>query len=90
MARPKGKPAGPLTLTARASLVMTRLRSLIHELGASLNGNPMFVMRLLAFVAGMLLMLGHKGIRQRVQRILGVTWGKVKATAGMGTKVSYI
>ena len=90
VSRPKGKTSGPLTFTARASLVITRLRALINQLGTSLNGNPMLLMRFLAFIAGMLLMLGHKGIRERVQRVLGVTWTKVKATAGMGTKVSYI
>ncbi|KAI9166798.1 Serine/threonine-protein kinase haspin [Paramyrothecium foliicola] len=90
VSRPKGKPAGPLTLTARASLIITRFRAIIDQLSASLNSNPMVLMRFLAFVAGMLLVLGHKGLRERVQRILGASWNKVKSTAGMGAKVSYI
>lgn len=90
MSRPNGKAVGPPTLTARASMVFTRLRAIIDQLGTSLNTNPVSLMRFLAFVMGLLLVLGHKGIRQRVQRILGSSWNKVKATAGMGTKVSYM
>ncbi|KAL1842735.1 hypothetical protein VTJ49DRAFT_4373 [Mycothermus thermophilus] len=32
----------------------------------------------------------RKKIRERMARAIGVAWAKVKATAGMGTKVSYI
>jgi uncharacterized membrane protein len=71
-------------------MVMTRLRSVINELAASLNSNPALLMRFMAFLVGFLIMLGHKGLRQRIQRILGASWNKVMATAGMGTKVSYI
>jgi hypothetical protein len=86
----KAAAAGPLTLTARASLILMRFRAVIEHLSAALNSNPAALMRLLAFVAGVLLMFSHKGLRERVKRILGAAWGKVKATAGMGTKVSYI
>lgn len=90
MSRANGKAVTPPTLTAKASMVFARLRAVIDQLGASLNTNPMLLMRLVAFVMGLILMFANKGIRQRLQRILGASWGKVKATAGMGTKVSYI
>ena len=86
----KAVAAGPLTLTARASKLMNQFRVIIEQLGHTLNNNPVLVMRLLAFIMGLLLMFGSKGIRQRVQRVFGSSWAKVKATAGMGTKVSYI
>ncbi|KAK2591392.1 hypothetical protein QQS21_010917 [Conoideocrella luteorostrata] len=88
--RNSGKAVAPATFTARATLVMTRLRNVIQELATSLNSNPALLMRFLAFLVGFLVMLGHRGIRQRIQRILGSSWNKVMATAGMGTKVSYI
>ncbi|KFA63411.1 hypothetical protein S40285_06586 [Stachybotrys chlorohalonatus IBT 40285] len=88
--RSGGKAAGPVTLAARANLVMSRMRVLLYQISASLNSNPALLMRLLAFVLGLILMFAQRGIRERVQRILGVSWNKVKATAGMGTKVSYI
>lgn len=91
MAKSKGKAvAGPLTVTARASLIFTRLRTIIDQLAISLNSNPVMLMRLLAFVMGFILMLGHRSTRERVKRIFGASWGKIKATAGMGRKVSYI
>jgi len=86
----KAVAAPPQTFTAQAGMILSRLRAAIIELATSLNGNPVLLTRLLAFVIGLLIMLGHKGIRQRIQRILGASWSKVKATAGMGTKVSYI
>lgn len=88
--RHNGKPSGPLTLTARASMIMSRFRAIIDELSIALNSNPIVLTRFLVFIAGLLLMLGNKGLRQRVNRVLGASWGKIKATAGMGTKVSYI
>ena len=90
--RPSGKSgtSQPLTITARASKVMMKLRAIIDQLSASLNSNPMLLMRLLAFVVGLVFMFGNRAIRERVQRVLGTSWNKVKATAGMGTKVSYM
>jgi hypothetical protein len=89
-ARGKAVAQQPQTITARASMLMVRLRAIINQLGATLNNNPASLMRFLAFIMGFLLILGNKGIRQRVQRVFGSSWNKVKATAGMGTKVSYI
>ena len=71
-------------------MIMARLRAVVYQLGSTLNNNPVSLMRFLAFIMGLLLVLGHKGIRQRLQRTIGASWNKVKATAGMGTKVSYI
>jgi flagellar biosynthesis GTPase FlhF len=90
ISKANGKAVVPQTFTARASLVMTRLRNIIDELARSMNSNPMLLTRLLAFVIGIVLMLGNRGIRERVQRVLGASWSKLMATVGMGTKVSYI
>ncbi|PNY27908.1 Uncharacterized protein TCAP_02156 [Tolypocladium capitatum] len=90
VSRPNGKAVVPRTFTGQASMILSRLHTAIQELATSLNRKPVLLMRLLAFVMGLLIMVGHKGIRQRIQRILGASWNKVKATAGMGTKVSYI
>lgn len=90
LSKANSKAIAPLTITAQASIVMTRLRGIINQLAASLNANPMLLMRLLAFVMGFLIMVGNKAVRERVQRVVGASWGKIKATAGMGTKVSYI
>ncbi|KAM0436805.1 hypothetical protein ACHAPT_002517 [Fusarium lateritium] len=89
--RPNGKAISrPPTITSRASMVITRLRAVIENLGSTLNANPSLLFKLLAFIMGFILMFGHAGLRERVKRILGASWNKVKATAGMGVKVSYI
>lgn len=85
-----GKAIAPLTFTAKASMVMTRLRTIIDGLAASLNRNPAIIMRLLAFTMGIILTMGNKALRERVKRALGASWAKILATVGMGTKVSYI
>jgi hypothetical protein len=71
-------------------MVLENLRMLVDEIAGAFRTNPYVLLRVLAFIIGLLLLLSRKRIRERIARILGVSWGKVKATAGMGTKVSYI
>ncbi|KAK4157932.1 hypothetical protein C8A00DRAFT_11300 [Chaetomidium leptoderma] len=78
------------TLMSRASLVVDNLRTLVEELAGVFQTKPYVLLRMLAFVVGLLLLLSRKRIRERIAKILAASWGKVKATAGMGTKVSYI
>lgn len=90
LSRGNGKAVAPVTFTGKASMIMSRLRTALEDLATSLNSNPALLMRLLAFMVGFLIMIGNKNIRQRIQRVLGASWNKVAATAGMGTKVSYM
>ena len=78
------------TLMSRASMVLSNLRVLVDEIAGAFQTNPYVLLRMLAFVVGLLMLLSRKKIRERIARVLGAGWGKVKATAGMGTKVSYI
>ncbi|KAI2626628.1 hypothetical protein GGR54DRAFT_591702 [Hypoxylon sp. NC1633] len=84
------KAAAPLSVGARAAMIIANVRNVIEQLGATLKANPRLLLRLLAFVIGIVVMFGRRGMRERVQRILGTGWNKVKSTAGMGVKVSYI
>ncbi|OTB08421.1 hypothetical protein M426DRAFT_317041 [Hypoxylon sp. CI-4A] len=87
----KGKKAvGRPTISARAAMVLTNLRNVIERMGTSFKANPMLLMRFLAFVIGIVVMFGRRGIRERIQRILATGWNKVRSTAGMGVKVTYI
>ena len=78
------------TLMSRASMVLDNLRVLVNEIAGAFQTNPYVLLRMLAFVIGLLMVLSRKKIRERIARVLEAGWGKVKATAGMGTKVSYI
>lgn len=87
----KGKAvAARPSLASRAATMLSNVRALVEHLGGSFQSNPMFLLRTLAFIIGLLLMFSRKSIRERVSRVLGNSWGKIKATAGMGVKVSYI
>lgn len=86
----KSKAVAPVSLGARAAVVLANLRAMIERLSVTLHANPMLLMRFLAFIIGLVLMFGKKNLRERIARIMATSWNKVKATAGMGTKVSYI
>ncbi|KAL2024393.1 hypothetical protein VTK56DRAFT_8204 [Thermocarpiscus australiensis] len=79
-----------VTLMTRASMILGNLRGLVDEVAVAFQANPYMLYRILAFIVGLLLMLSRRNIRQRIVQILQVIWAKLKATAGMGTKVSYI
>jgi hypothetical protein len=87
----KGKAAvGPPSLGKRATMVFHNLRALVDQMSASVRMNPFVLYRTLAFIIGLLLMFSRKSIRERVARVLGTSWDKIRSTAGMGVKVSYI
>lgn len=86
----KGKAAAPPSMGARAAMIFSNLRQVIEQLGTSFKANPVLLMRFIAFLVGLIVMFGNQRIRERITRILGTGWNKVKATAGMGVKVSYI
>ncbi|KAK1827113.1 hypothetical protein QBC39DRAFT_428564 [Podospora conica] len=84
----KGKAVvGPPSLGKRATMVFSNLRALVDQMSASVRMNPFVLYRTLAFVIGLLLMFSRKSIRDRVNRVLGTSWDKIRTTAGMGVKV---
>lgn len=80
----------PPTYAKRAAAIITNLRKVLANMANSFQSNPVVLLQTLAFVIGLLLVLSRKDVKERVKRVLGNSWDKVKATAGMGVKVSYI
>ncbi|KGO66923.1 hypothetical protein PEX1_077660 [Penicillium expansum] len=70
--------------------VATGLRNVFRHIIQTVSGNPMSIVRTLLFVIGILMAISRQGVRDRLRRVTGGAWQKVKATAGMGVKVSYI
>ncbi|KAJ5453687.1 uncharacterized protein N7458_004643 [Penicillium daleae] len=68
----------------------TMLRNLFKKIIQSVSGNPLSIARTLLFVLGILMAMSRQDVRERVRRITGSAWQKVKGTVGMGVKVSYI
>lgn len=88
---PKGKKVvAPPGFGARAAMIIANLRTVIERMGVSLKTNPMLLMRLIAFIVSIIVLFSRRDLRERIQRILGSGWNKVKQTTGMGVKVSYI
>ncbi|KAK4661495.1 uncharacterized protein QC763_701760 [Podospora pseudopauciseta] len=81
---------GTMTLASRATVVLGNLKGVVDQFAKAWQMNPFAMYRFLAFIIGLVVVFGRKRTRERVMRLVGVAWGKVAATAGMGTKVSYI
>ncbi|ETN43162.1 uncharacterized protein HMPREF1541_02320 [Cyphellophora europaea CBS 101466] len=77
-------------LTGQARALFTALSNLTRNLGGALVGNSNAVLRLLLFMLAFLVAFSRRDISERVQAILGQGWEKMRRTAGMGVKVSYI
>lgn len=86
----KSKAVAAPSLGARTVVMFANVRTMIRRMGSTVHTNPMLLLRFLAFIMGLVIMFGKKNIRERMARIVGTSWNKVKATAGMGVKVSYI
>ena len=74
----------------RTTNVMASFREFVMSLARSMQTNPMILVRTLLFLLGLLVSLSRSDVRDRIRRITGAGWGKLKGTVGMGVKVSYI
>ncbi|KKK23944.1 hypothetical protein P175DRAFT_0512387 [Aspergillus ochraceoroseus IBT 24754] len=84
------KPEKPETRARQSQALATVLRNLVRYLGKSISNNPLWFIRSLLFILGIIFALNRPNIRERIRRITGSGWDKVKGTVGMGVKVSYI
>lgn len=75
---------------SQSRAVANAIRNLFKHIIQSVSGNPMSIVRTLLFVLGILMAMSRQDVRDRVRRITGGAWQKVKGTVGMGVKVSYI
>ncbi|PMD19393.1 hypothetical protein NA56DRAFT_647126 [Hyaloscypha hepaticicola] len=80
----------PPSLLTRAGNVVMNVRKLVESMAGSFKTRPMLLMQMLGFIVGILVLLSRRDVKERVKSILGKGWGKVRQTAGMGVKVSYI
>ena len=78
------------SMIARATAMFTALRTLLLDTAQGLASNPLALLRTLLFILALMLALGRRDLRERVRRLLRQMWDKLRATVGMGVKVSYI
>lgn len=89
-AKPAKKVPPPPSIVNRAGVIIANLRKALENMAAGFQTNPMFLLKMLAFIVSILMVVGRRDIREKIQRVLGNSWTKVRQTAGMGVKVSYI
>lgn len=88
--KPIKKTAPTPTLVNRAGAIITNLRKLLENMAVNFRTNPIVLLRLLAFIVGLLMVFARRDVREKIKRTVGQGWLKVRQTAGMGVKVSYI
>lgn len=89
-ARKAAKPKNVKDQKSIVSKVLLVLTNLTSALTKSLTGNPTQIFRTLMFLCAFLAVLARKDVRERMKRVVGNGWLKVRQTAGMGVKVSYV
>ena len=87
---PTKKSLPPPTLITRAGNIITNLTKLVGEMAGGFKTRPMFLLQMLTFLIGFLVVISRRDVKERLKRLLREGWGKVRRTAGMGVKVSYI
>jgi len=90
-ARPARAPKPPpASFYKRASSTLAALPNLILAMGQSLRSNPMALFQTLLFTITLVTALARRDVRGRIMRAKDTALAKIKATANMGVKVSYV
>jgi hypothetical protein len=84
---PQSHSNGMLT---QARQLVRALQSLVRNMADAVTSNPTTLLRALLFVLAILIAFSRREVRERVRRIVGSSWDKIRGTVGMGVKVSYI
>ncbi|CAG8960010.1 hypothetical protein HYFRA_00013198 [Hymenoscyphus fraxineus] len=81
----------PPTMLVRMTNLISNIRALIlHNVVGGFRTRPMFLVQMLAFIIGILVVVSRKEVKTRIRNIMATSWGKVSGTVKMGGKVSYI
>lgn len=84
------KPAARNTLFSQARNLVLMISNLTRNLAGAMTKNPTALLRMLLFLIAFLMVMSRREARERVKRIMGKSWDRVRGTVGMGVKVSYI
>ncbi|MCJ1360003.1 MAG: hypothetical protein MMC33_010006 [Icmadophila ericetorum] len=84
----KSKPVASMYMQGVA--LVSSLKHLIINMTQSASKNPMVLMRTILFVMGLIFALTRQNVRERIIRLTGQGWNKLKGTVGMGVKISYL
>ena len=74
----------------RSAAVLSALQQLIKNMAEQMSQNRMSLLRFVLFLMGLIIAFSRRDVKDRLGRLTGAGWDKVKRTVGMGVKVSYI
>ena len=89
----KRTPAKSQKSLSQARLILRSLQNLFLNTSKSLSSirlNSQGMFQTFLFIAALLMALSSRVVREKVKAMIKMAWEKVRATAGMGVKVSYI
>ena len=66
------------------------LQNAILNMSDRMSRNPMPLLRFMLFLIGLIVALSRRDVKDRLRKLTGAGWDKIRKTAGMGVKVSYI
>ena len=78
------------TILNRSMTWIFTLQKLLSNTALHISQNPAGLLRFVLFLVAIIAALGRRDLRQRIRRLAGGGWDKVRQTVGMGVKVSYI
>ncbi len=87
------KSAGQTTNTSiyrRSAVILSALQKLIKNMTEQVSQNPMSLLRFVLFLMGLIVAFSRRDVKDRMGRLTGAGWDKIKSTVGMGVKVTYI
>lgn len=70
--------------------LMTAVQHMISGMTEHMAQNPTGMLRFVLFLMGLIVAFSRRDVKDRLGRLTGAGWDKVKRTVGMGVKVSYI
>lgn len=77
-------------MLTQARQLVRALQSLVRNVTGAMTSNPTTLFRAFLVVLAILMAFSRQEVRERVRRIVGSSWDKIRRTVGMGVKVSYI
>ena len=94
--QPRSSPTTPTrkstntSIYRRSAAVLSALQQLIKNMTEQVSQNPMSLLRFVVFLMGLIVAFSRRDVKDRLRRLTGAGWDKIKRTVGMGVKVSYI
>ena len=80
----------PAARSGQLQTLANAIRNILRHVTQAATSNPLSVFRTLLFILGIIVAFSRQKVRERIGRVTGAGWQKVKGTIGMGVKVSYI